>query len=60
MKQNFDYTDIKNNLENIYKTTLCIKKKINEIEQTSNRDKEKIKEKKHYFKEKNTSWYFIM
>ena len=41
MKQNFDYTDIKNNLENIYKTTLCIKKKINEIEQKSNHDKEK-------------------
>ena len=42
MKQNLDYTDIKKNLENIYKTTLDIKKKINEIEQKSKCvDKEK-------------------
>lgn len=38
MKKKFDYTDIKNNLEDIYNTTLCIKKKISEIEQESKDD----------------------
>lgn len=38
MKKKFDYTDIKNNLEDIYNTTLSIKKKISEIEQESKDD----------------------
>ena len=43
MKKKIDYTDIKNNLEDIYNTTLRIKKKISEIEEENSKDDIDIK-----------------